>query len=197
MVVIAGPPGSGKSTAFPVAKMGVAHFNADDKAAELNGGSYINIPSTIRTAVNFELKHFILDHITLGRSFAFETTFRTSATIEHVILAREANFRTFLMYINAGAADECVRRVMGRAQAGGHAAPPYDIRRTYRASLNNLGRAIRVFDKVEVFDNNRFNSEPVLVLKTSHGSVRYLHPTPPAWIFQALMVAYQLSTIKR
>jgi hypothetical protein len=34
MVVVAGPPGSGKSTVFPVAGFG-DHFNADDRAAEL------------------------------------------------------------------------------------------------------------------------------------------------------------------
>jgi len=39
MIVIAGPPGSGKSTAFSVSSFGVAFFNADDRAAELNGGS--------------------------------------------------------------------------------------------------------------------------------------------------------------
>ncbi len=33
MVVIAGPPGSGKSTAFPVRESGVDYFNADDVAA--------------------------------------------------------------------------------------------------------------------------------------------------------------------
>jgi len=40
MIVVAGPPGSGKSTAFPVSSFGVAFFNADDRAATLNGESY-------------------------------------------------------------------------------------------------------------------------------------------------------------
>ena len=44
MVVAAGPPGSGKSTAFPVAESLLDHFNIDDIAAELNRGSYRNIP---------------------------------------------------------------------------------------------------------------------------------------------------------
>jgi predicted ABC-type ATPase len=39
MIVVAGPPGGGKSTAFPVASFDVAFFNADDRAAALNGGS--------------------------------------------------------------------------------------------------------------------------------------------------------------
>jgi hypothetical protein len=40
--VIAGPPGGGKSSIFPVSSFGVPYFNGDDRA-ELNGGSYIGI----------------------------------------------------------------------------------------------------------------------------------------------------------
>ncbi len=50
MIIIAGPPGSGKSTAFPVSIFGVAHFNADDRAAALNGGQ--GLPTMIRQQVN-------------------------------------------------------------------------------------------------------------------------------------------------
>jgi hypothetical protein len=44
MVVVAGPPGSGKSLFFPVGSLADAAFNVDDRAAELNGGSYRKIP---------------------------------------------------------------------------------------------------------------------------------------------------------
>jgi dephospho-CoA kinase len=47
MIVVAGPPGSGKSTAFPVAETGVDYFNIDDRAAALNDGSYQNISPEI------------------------------------------------------------------------------------------------------------------------------------------------------
>ena len=48
MHVVAGPPGSGKSSSFPVSETGLPHFNIDDRAALLNGGSYQGIPSEIR-----------------------------------------------------------------------------------------------------------------------------------------------------
>jgi len=51
MFVIAGPPASGKSTAFPVSGFGVDFFNADDRAAALNGGSYVDITGAIRDNV--------------------------------------------------------------------------------------------------------------------------------------------------
>jgi hypothetical protein len=40
MIVVAGPPGSGKSSLYPLSSFNVEYFKADDRAAELNGGSY-------------------------------------------------------------------------------------------------------------------------------------------------------------
>jgi dephospho-CoA kinase len=51
MIVVAGPPGSGKSSLFPVSETGLDSFNADDRAAELNSGSYQNITPDIRIQV--------------------------------------------------------------------------------------------------------------------------------------------------
>jgi len=52
MAIVAGPPGSGKSTASPVSAFGTDFFNAGDRAAALNNGSYRGIPRTIRGQVN-------------------------------------------------------------------------------------------------------------------------------------------------
>ncbi len=43
MYVVAGCPGSGKSIAFPIQESGLDFFNIDNRAAELNGGSYVGI----------------------------------------------------------------------------------------------------------------------------------------------------------
>jgi predicted ABC-type ATPase len=45
MFIVAGPPGSGKSTAFPVSGFGVDFFNADDRAAALNQECYLQHPA--------------------------------------------------------------------------------------------------------------------------------------------------------
>jgi len=54
MVIVAGPPGSGKTTRFPVAEFGVDSFNADYRAAQLNAGSFRGISTEIRSQVNVE-----------------------------------------------------------------------------------------------------------------------------------------------
>ena len=99
MIVVAGPPGSGKSSAFPVSAFGVAFFNADDRAAELNGGSYHGISSKIRQTVNREFETFIQTQIDSGRSFAIETTLRSTVTFEQARRARAAGFVIEMRYL--------------------------------------------------------------------------------------------------
>ena len=70
MFLVAGPPGGGKSAAFPVAGFGVDFFNADDHAATLNGGSYVAVPRVIRDEVNRLFEAFIHDHIARGANSA-------------------------------------------------------------------------------------------------------------------------------
>src|SRR5712691_11803750 len=98
MFVVAGPPGSGKSTTFPVSGFGVEFFNADDHAAALNQGSYLNIPRPIRGQVNRLFEAFVLDHVERGASCAFEITLRSAITFEQAALARRAGFTIEMRY---------------------------------------------------------------------------------------------------
>jgi len=94
MVIVAGPPGSGKTTPFSVAEFGVDSFNADNRAAQLNDGSFRGISKEIRSQVNVEFQKWILDHISTRKSFALETTLRSQVTFEQTHLAREHGFWT-------------------------------------------------------------------------------------------------------
>src|SRR5271166_3070235 len=77
MFIVAGPPGGGKSTAFPVSGFGIDFFNADDRAAALNHGFYLDIPRSIREKVNLLFESFVLSHIERAASCAFETSLPT------------------------------------------------------------------------------------------------------------------------
>src|SRR6266576_5429809 len=94
MTVVAGPPGSGKSSRFPLSSFNVDWFNADDRAAELNLGSFRKISAEIRAKVNLEFQRWILDHVSSHQSFAIETTLRSPITFEQARLAREHGFWT-------------------------------------------------------------------------------------------------------
>jgi|GEM_PF-6877356 len=78
MIFVAGSAGGGKSSALSIKQLGIDWFNADDRAAELNAGSYHKISTAIRQTVGRELERFIRGHIEARRDLAFETTLRSA-----------------------------------------------------------------------------------------------------------------------
>lgn len=184
MRIIGGPPGSGKSTAFPMDKMGVDFFNVDDRCAELNDGSYSNTTPDIRSKANCEFEEFIKSKIEDGNSFAFETTLRTDITFHQASEAKKQGFFIYLTYLALQNVEQNIERVRARALNGGHSAPPPLIREIHAASLSNFTRAVREFDLVVAYDNSRQELE--CVLKSANGQIEYISSSPPEWLREAL-----------
>jgi predicted ABC-type ATPase len=185
MVVVAGPPGGGKSTAFPVNSFGIAFFNADDRAAELNGGSYIGISGQIREWVNGEYEGFVIDCIRRRRSFAIETTLGSDITFQQARLAKEAGFEIEMRYMALATFELHLERVKARADAGGHSASESTLRRIHSASMANLPGAIEETDELWVYDNTALGGPPRLVMEVRASSIVFL-ADPPAWLVTAI-----------
>lgn len=191
MIIIAGPPGGGKSSYFPVKNTGIDFFNSDDRAAHLNGGSYHNITPEIRAAAGRLLQEFIESHIEARRSFAFENALRTDTGFQQIRRAKDLGFRVVLDYLAAGPVEEHIRRVMNRALLGGHSATEGKLRNIYEHSMKNLviafeeNRNLRI-DLLRIFDNSGHFGSPRLVVKMRRGIARMIAPEIPAWLETAL-----------
>ena len=182
MIVVAGPPGSGKSTAFPVVSFGVAFFNADDRAATLNRGTYAGISRQIREQVNREYADFVIDCIQRRESFAIETTLRSHVTFEQAQLARAAGFTLEMRYLALEGFALHLERVKARTDAGGHSASEATLRRIHDASLGNLRRAIEYMDELWVYDNSKVGGPPQMVMEAKAGGIVFLKDPPPTWL---------------
>lgn len=173
MIVVAGPPGSGKTSSFPVTAFGVDGFNIDDRCAQILG-SYRAIPRNVRRAVAKECERFVQKHLESGRSFAVETTLRTSAALEQARLARARGFATEMIFVATDSVEENLARVLQRAQGGGHGASEREVRAIHEASLANLGGAIDAFERVDIYDSTARWSTPRLVATSHDGRIERL-----------------------
>lgn len=182
MVVVAGPPGSGKSSHFPVEGGPIDGFNVDARAAVHNSGSFRDIPRAVRARAQRECEAFIEEHLAEGKSFAVETTLRSGIAIEQARRAQRAGFETDMIFVTAGRADECVARVRLRGLTGGHAAPEGELRDIYARSMANLVLAAEVFDRVDLYDASTRGAPPRLVGRVTAGRfVAFVAPLPD-WV---------------
>jgi len=187
MAIVAGPPGSGKSTASPVSAFGTDFFNAGDRAAALNNGSYRGIPRTIRGQVNRLFEAFVADHIERRVSCAFETTLRSGITFEQAAVARAAGFVVEMRYLALQTFEMHVERIKMRADRGGHSASDSVLRGIYESSVANLGLAIREMDFIRVYDNSHFGTAPAVMLEAEKSEIIYRADRIPAWLTAALL----------
>jgi predicted ABC-type ATPase len=181
MIVVGGPPGSGKSTAFPVRSFGVDSFNVDDRCRELHG-SFQGIPREVRARAGAECEAFVLRHIKEQRDFAVETTMRTAVSLGQAHLARQQGFSTVLIFLATEDPDLHVERVRARALGGGHAAPEREIREIYASSIERLQEAVGVFDLVECFDTTTHGTAPRWVASFRGRQLVLRDPPIPRWL---------------
>lgn len=86
-----------------------------------------------------------------------------------------------MRFLATDSVDENIRRVLQRAQGGGHGASEREIRATYHASPANLGRAITALDRVRIYDSTKRWAPPRLVAVACEGHV-VRHGAMPEWL---------------
>ncbi len=152
-----------------------------------------NIPSAIQEIARADYENFIEAHIKNKTSFSIEVTLANEATFKQSQKAHEAGFLIHLTFICA-ALDDCIERVANRVDLGGHGVREDVLKKTYAASLQNIARAIREFDVVQIYDNSRqarLGDDPQeylprLVLESQGGTITYKAANPPRWLSAAI-----------
>jgi predicted ABC-type ATPase len=190
MHVVAGPAGSGKTSAFPGDSFGCDYFNADHHAAMLNGGTYIGIPNSIRKQVGPICEKFIQDHIANGINFATETTLRSAIVFDQMKQAHDAGFSVNFTYICVDNFGTSVKRVKQRAFMGGHSASEETVQDIRSKSLFNLRRAFdelgKTIDLFDIYDNSVLGMPPKLIASFLGREITFLDSQLPAWMDEAL-----------
>jgi predicted ABC-type ATPase len=190
MYVVAGPAGSGKSTAFPGDGFGCDYFNADNYAAMLNGGSYVGIPRSIRAEVGPICERFIQDHIASRKDFATETTLRSPIVFDQIKQASQAGFVVWFAYVCVNNVSTSIKRVTQRAYQGGHSGSEDTILDIRSRSLGNLSRVFdemgKTIDLLDIFDNSALNERPRIIASIQGREIAFLDSKIPPWLEHAL-----------
>lgn len=198
LFIVAGAPGSGKSVLLPVSAFGVDHFNADDEAAILNGNSYRDIPQSVRTEVNQRFELFIGACIAARKSFAIETTLRSTISLKQASEARKAGFYVEMHYIATESFEINLERVKKRADGGGHSAPANVLADIRDKSFSNLFAAVNSvpspLNELTVYDNSVDNEPLRAALRISLPPGRYTLQIevidPPPYLTQYAELAF-------
>ena len=187
LLVIAGPNGAGKTTITVRLREerwseGVEYLNPDEVARDRFGDW--NRPDAVLDAARWtDARREEL--LRLGQGIAFETVFSTPGKVDFVGRAKKAGY--FVRVFFVGTSDPCINaaRVAARVMGGGHTVPIEKIVSRYVRSIANLAAAIRLSDRVYVYDNSVEHEEARLCVRTQDGLLRKVYSALPEWVAEA------------
>lgn len=182
LVVVAGPNGSGKSTLTSRRsfRRRLPVVDPDAIARELRESEGLNSELAAgRLAIQR-----CRDLLASRQSFALETTLAGNGNIALIRQAREAGYRTRLVYVALPTPELNRVRVRNRVARGGHDVPDEDIRRRYERSMRNAVEALGLVDKAFLFDNSTSQMRQIVTVR--EGRVVWTAARLPEWAAKIL-----------
>jgi predicted ABC-type ATPase len=155
ILIIAGPNGAGETTfarEFLPREAGCPDFiNVDLIAAGLSPLA----PERAALRAGKLMLQEIRRRVTLGESFAFETTLSGRNYSRLIPAWRAAGYTTELIFLSLPSPELAVSRVKSRVAQGGHGVPEAIVRRRFHAGLRNFHDVyLGLVDSWALYDNS-------------------------------------------
>ncbi len=160
-VLVAGPNGAGKSSFIRERNfraLGFRTLNADEIAKSLARpdlqGAALDLAAGRRMLRE-------LDELSAkGRDMVVETTLASLSYAQRIRAWQAIGYDVELIYLSLSDADQAIRRVAQRVEAGGHAIPEEVVRRRFDRSRDYLVSTYRdVVDAGQIWDNSAVPSK--------------------------------------
>ncbi len=188
LLVIAGPNGAGKTTVTVRLRQahwseGVEYLNPDD-VAQGRFGNWNSPDAVLKAAAWTDARRE--DLLSARAGIAFETVFSMPAKVDFLRRSKDAGY--FIRVFFIGTTDPRINaaRVAGRVMAGGHTVPIEKIISRYVRSMANLSAAVRLADRVYIYDNSVDDVEARLCARTQDGQLRKIYGPLPEWVSDAV-----------
>lgn len=185
LCIVAGPNGSGKTTTTEQLlknEWGADSFYINpDNIAKEKYGDWNSSDAVLKAAR--EATRLRYECLEKGVDFVFETVFSSEEKMDFLRKAKEAGFFIRIFYVCTESPLININRIAQRYLNGGHEVPISKTISRYFGSLKNLKEAIKIADRVYLYDNSVDNSAPRLILRTSEGKIAKQYTDDiPLWV---------------
>ncbi len=185
MCIVAGPNGSGKTTTTE--QLLKNEWGADslyinpDNIAQEQYGDWNSADAVLKAAQTATGQRY--ECLSNGTDFVFETVFSSAEKMEFLRKAKDAGFFIRIFYVCTESPLININRIAQRYLNGGHEVPISKTISRYYSSLKNISEAIKIADRVYLYDNSAENAAPRLILRTTDGRIakRYTDDLPE-WV---------------
>ena len=185
MCIVAGPNGSGKTTTTE--QLLKNEWGADslyinpDNIAKDTYGDWNSTEAVLKAAQKATEQRY--ECLKNGTDFVFETVFSSAEKMDFIQKAKDAGFFIRIFYVCTESPLININRIAQRYLNGGHEVPISKTISRYYSSLKNISRAIKIADRVYLYDNSVENAAPKLILRTSDGIIAKQYTDElPDWV---------------
>jgi predicted ABC-type ATPase len=185
MCIVAGPNGSGKTTTTEQLlknEWGAdsLYINPDNIAKDIYGDWNLT-EAVLKAAQKATEQRY--ECLKKGTDFVFETVFSSAEKMDFIQKAKDAGFFIRIFYVCTESPLININRIAQRYLNGGHEVPISKTISRYYSSLKNISRAIKIADRVYLYDNSVENAAPKLILRTADGIIAKQYTNDlPDWV---------------